>query len=62
MGRTSGCERYRSDPCEASAISLVERGISSPTVRMVVKLARVLKVAPSKIMVRMELLMAGVKD
>ena len=35
-------------------ISLIERGINSPTIRTVVKLARVLKVAPSKIVVRME--------
>ena len=35
-------------------ISLVERGINSPTIRTVLKLAGVLKVAPSKIVVRME--------
>jgi DNA-binding XRE family transcriptional regulator len=43
-------------------ISLVERGINSPTIRTVVKLAGVLKVAPSKIVVRMEELMAGAKE
>ena len=40
-------------------ISLIERGINSPTIRVVVKLAGVLKVAPSKIVVRMEQLLAG---
>ena len=35
-------------------ISLIERGINSPTIRTVVKIAGVLKVAPSKIVVRME--------
>ena len=43
-------------------ISLIERGINSPTIRTVVKLAGVLKVAPSKIVVKMEELMAGVKE
>ena len=43
-------------------ISLIERGINSPTIRTVVKLAGVLKVAPSKIVVRMEEMMAGAKD
>ena len=35
-------------------ISLIERGINSPTIRVVVKIAAVLKVAPSKIVCRME--------
>jgi transcriptional regulator with XRE-family HTH domain len=43
-------------------ISLIERGINSPTIRTVVKLAGVLKVAPSKIAVKMEELMAGAKE
>jgi DNA-binding XRE family transcriptional regulator len=43
-------------------ISLVERGINSPTIRTVVKLAGVLKIAPSKIVVRMEELMVRVKE
>jgi len=43
-------------------ISLIERGINSPSIRTVVKLAGVLKVAPSKIVVRMEQLLAGAKD
>ena len=42
-------------------ISLIERGINSPTIRTVVKLALVLEVAPSKIVVRMEELLAGTK-
>jgi transcriptional regulator with XRE-family HTH domain len=42
-------------------ISLIERGINSPTIRTVVKLAGVLKVPPTKIVGRMEQLLA-VKD
>ena len=40
-------------------ISLIERGINSPTIRTVVKLAGVLQVAPSEIVRRMEELLAG---
>jgi len=40
-------------------ISLIERGINSPSIRMVVGIAGILKVAPSKIVRRMEELMAG---
>jgi transcriptional regulator with XRE-family HTH domain len=43
-------------------ISLIERGINSPTIRTVAKLASVLKVAPSRIVVRMEQLLAGPKE
>ncbi len=39
-------------------ISLIERGINSPTIRIVVGIAAVLKVAPSKIVRRMEELLA----
>jgi transcriptional regulator with XRE-family HTH domain len=39
-------------------ISLIERGINSPTIRIVVGIAGVLKVPPSKIVRRMEELMA----
>jgi DNA-binding XRE family transcriptional regulator len=42
-------------------ISLIERGINSPTIRTVVKLASVLDVVPSKIVVLMEQLLAGAK-
>ena len=35
-------------------ISLIERGINSPTIRVVVGIAAVLKVPPSKIVRRME--------
>lgn len=35
-------------------ISLIERGINSPTIRTVVKLAAILQVAPSKIVHKME--------
>ena len=38
-------------------VSLVERGIRSPTVRTVVKLAEVLRVRPSEIIRRMEALL-----
>lgn len=38
-------------------VSLVERGVQSPTIRSVVKLASVLGVKPSEIIVRMESLM-----
>ena len=37
-------------------ISLVERGVRSPTIRSVVKLAAALKVSPSEMMARMEAL------
>ncbi len=40
-------------------ISLIERGINSPTIRTVVKLASVLKVTPSKIVARMEQFLAA---
>ena len=43
-------------------ISLIERGINSPTIRTVVKLAAVLNVSPSKIVVRMEQFLAKPKD
>ena len=39
-------------------ISLVERGVRSPTVRTVVKLAEVLKVKPSEMVQRMETFLA----
>jgi transcriptional regulator with XRE-family HTH domain len=35
-------------------ISLIERGINSPSIRVVVKIAAVLKVPPSRIVRRME--------
>jgi transcriptional regulator with XRE-family HTH domain len=41
-------------------ISLIERGINSPTIRMVVGIAAVLKVAPSKIVRRMEEMLSDV--
>jgi transcriptional regulator with XRE-family HTH domain len=40
-------------------ISLVERGVRSPTIRAVVKLAQVLNVAPSNVVKRMEDLLAS---
>ena len=43
-------------------ISLIERGINSPTIRAVAKLAGVMKVAPSKIVLRMEQLLSSAKD
>jgi transcriptional regulator with XRE-family HTH domain len=43
-------------------ISLIERGISSPTIRAVVRIAMVLRVAPSKIVVRMEELLPTPKS
>jgi transcriptional regulator with XRE-family HTH domain len=42
-------------------ISLIERGINSPTIRVVVGIAAVLKVPPSKIVRRMEQLIASTK-
>ena len=39
-------------------VSLLERGLRSPTIRTVVKLAEVLKVKPSAIIQRMETLLA----
>jgi transcriptional regulator with XRE-family HTH domain len=38
-------------------VSLVERGVQSPTIRSLVKLATVLGVNPSEIVLRMESLM-----
>jgi transcriptional regulator with XRE-family HTH domain len=38
-------------------ISLIERGINSPSIRVVVRIAAILKVSPSKIVRRMEQLM-----
>jgi transcriptional regulator with XRE-family HTH domain len=38
-------------------ISLVERGVRSPTIRSLVKLAGVLKVRPSEVVLRMEALL-----
>jgi transcriptional regulator with XRE-family HTH domain len=35
-------------------VSLIERGVQSPTIRTVVKLATVLQVRPSEIVIRME--------
>ena len=40
-------------------ISLIERGINSPTIRIVVGIAAVLKVAPSRIVRRMEELLTS---
>jgi transcriptional regulator with XRE-family HTH domain len=40
-------------------ISLIERGINSPTIRIVVGIAAVLKVPPSRIVRRMEELLAS---
>jgi transcriptional regulator with XRE-family HTH domain len=42
-------------------ISLVERGIRSPTIRSVVRLAEVLEVKPSEIVSRMEVLLRTLK-
>jgi transcriptional regulator with XRE-family HTH domain len=42
-------------------ISLVERGVRSPTIRSLVKLADVLKVRPSEIVARMEALLKNPK-
>lgn len=39
-------------------VSLIERGVQSPTVRSVLKLAAVLGVRPSEIILRMEALMS----
>lgn len=42
-------------------ISLVERGVRSPTVRSLVKLAEVLQVPSSEILARMEALLKNAK-
>ena len=39
-------------------VSLIERGIKSPTIRAVVRLAEVLKVRPSQVLQRMEVFLA----
>jgi transcriptional regulator with XRE-family HTH domain len=46
LGLTAGLDR--------TYISLVERGLRSPTIRTVVLLAEVLEVRPSEIVLRME--------
>jgi transcriptional regulator with XRE-family HTH domain len=43
-------------------ISLIERGVQSPTVRTVVRLADVLKVAPSEMIKRMETFLRQDRD
>jgi len=43
-------------------ISLLERGIRNPTVRTLVKLASVLKVRPSEILLRMEAFLKAPKS
>ncbi|MEO8131592.1 MAG: helix-turn-helix transcriptional regulator [Bryobacteraceae bacterium] len=43
-------------------ISLLERGVRSPTIVTIFKLAEVLDVAPSEMVHRMEALIAGSKD
>ena len=47
---------------DRSYISLIERGIQSPTVRTLVKLAGVLSVAPSVLIRRMERVLAAQED
>jgi transcriptional regulator with XRE-family HTH domain len=42
-------------------VSLIERGINSPTIRVLLGIAAVLKVPPSKIIRRMEQLIASAK-
>jgi transcriptional regulator with XRE-family HTH domain len=55
QGREISQERLGLDAgFDRTYISLIERGINSPTIRTVVKLAGVLNVAPSKIVARME--------
>jgi transcriptional regulator with XRE-family HTH domain len=44
---------------ERTYVSLIERGLKSPTIRAVVRLAQALKVKPSLIVERMERLLAG---
>ncbi|MBI1896159.1 MAG: helix-turn-helix transcriptional regulator [Acidobacteria bacterium] len=46
---------------ERAYISLIERGLKSPTVRAVIRLAEVLNIPPSEMMRRMEVLLAGPK-
>lgn len=43
-------------------VSLMERGVRSPTIRSLVKLAEALKVRPSEIVARMESLLAKSKS
>jgi transcriptional regulator with XRE-family HTH domain len=40
-------------------ISLVERGLRSPTIRSLVRMAEVLEVSPSSIVARMEVLLSS---
>lgn len=44
---------------ERTYVSLIERGLKSPTIRAVARLAQTLKVKPSVIVERMERLLAG---
>ena len=43
-------------------ISMIERGIRSPTIRSLVRLAEILEVKPSEILVRMEALLKSSKS
>jgi transcriptional regulator with XRE-family HTH domain len=43
-------------------VSLIERGVQSPTIRSIVKLADVLGVKPSEIVLRMEALAAKARN
>jgi transcriptional regulator with XRE-family HTH domain len=45
---------YTASGIDRTYISAVERGIQSPTIRMIVRIAKHLKVAPSEILLRME--------
>lgn len=47
---------------DRSYVSLIERGIRSPTIRIVVRLANVLQVSPSHVVSRMEALLEQPKQ
>jgi ribosome-binding protein aMBF1 (putative translation factor) len=50
----SQMDLYIASGIDRTYISAVERGIQSPTIRMIVRFAKHLKVRPSEILVRME--------
>jgi transcriptional regulator with XRE-family HTH domain len=45
---------YKASGIDRTYISAVERGIQSPTIRMIARFAKYLKVRPSELVLRME--------
>lgn len=50
----SQMDLYKASGIDRTYISAVERGIQSPTIRMIARFAKYLKVRPSELVLRME--------